>query len=170
MPPPPPPNTVRSAVRVSIARWLKFWPKRTKWTVKKKVYWKNIKLNFTKSEEKGRKKVLKRSSVFNSCVLAGNSFGTWQHCPGTSAPTPPPPIHLQLSEPGRTHKKDDFKKDAILTHFHNILLQILKRIPNKKILKNIKNFFISLSITSAPTCIPEPKSTHPTKQPRQLDC
>jgi hypothetical protein len=38
------------------AKWPKFRPKRTKSGPTKKVYWKDLRPNFTKSEEKGQRK------------------------------------------------------------------------------------------------------------------
>ncbi len=41
----------------SVARWPKFGQKGQKAGRQKKVYWKDLRPNFTKSEEKGRRKV-----------------------------------------------------------------------------------------------------------------
>ncbi len=40
----------------NVAKWPKFRPKRTKNGPTKKVYWKDLRPNFTKSEEKGQRK------------------------------------------------------------------------------------------------------------------
>jgi hypothetical protein len=51
-------------LRRSVARWPKFRPKSTKSGLTKKVCWKNLRPNFTKSEEKGQRKFLKDFSYF----------------------------------------------------------------------------------------------------------
>jgi hypothetical protein len=40
----------------SVAKWPKFRPKRTKSGLTKKGYWKDLRPNFTKREEKGQRK------------------------------------------------------------------------------------------------------------------
>jgi hypothetical protein len=61
----------------SVARWSKFRPKWTKSGLTIEAYWKNLRLNFIKSEEKEERKFLKDVSYFTIVYWPKNNFRTW---------------------------------------------------------------------------------------------